>query len=436
MSEFALLAEARQKASGCPKAARMRQPAAVLEPFRSTQPTDAAHRPCVRQCGRLRPRCCKFAIPGRILEMAMRASHQSSRQVRIRWRSQATAMVAVHSWIGAAASNRPNLPPSAPSALAVTFIRVGLTSMAAEALAIGRRGASRTTSASPAYRHLCRLPGRFSGSPCQVVKTARNPNGFSPGGPSVLTHPQAHPQPQQFHTARSRWIACPTAHWSASSSRSPLPRPSTPAACPGHSIFALSILREHTHTHTLPSRTCPSASHFPPYTPSSRPFSRNQLLHIWSGSGTTSIRIDSTLRRSICAPAPSLSLFAAVTARQHNRRPSQSSPTHHRLDMSLSSRRLRSSTSPRTRISDSHHSAISVLQQTTPSSLLHFPSADPNIDSSSLPNTIRTSHLGCTNASSQPHQSIRICLPLSNLFRPSASRTLLSVLASPADRVL
>ncbi len=133
--------------------------------------TVPASRQCapVRQSGRLRLRCCKFAIPGRILEWQRRRPIS----LRVRWDTvggHETAMVAVYSWIGMAASIRPNLPPSAPSALAVTFVRVGLTSMAAEALAIGRRGPAGQPARPPAYRHLCRVPGRFSGSPCQLWK--------------------------------------------------------------------------------------------------------------------------------------------------------------------------------------------------------------------------------------------------------------------------
>lgn len=200
-------------------------------------------------------------------------------------------MVAVYSWIGMAASIRPNSPPSAPSALAVTFVRVGLTSMAAEALAIGRRGASRTTSASARLSPPLSRSGAVFRVALSSCETARNPDGFSPGGPSVLTHPQAHPQPQQVHAARSRWIACSTARWSAaSSSLSPLPRPSTPAACPGHSIFALSIQSTHTLFPLLglahPQRTLLPTHHHPDHSPAPSYFTSAPVLvlHLYAST--------------------------------------------------------------------------------------------------------------------------------------------------------
>lgn len=164
------------------------------------------------------------------------------------------------------------------------------TSMAAEALAIGRWGASRTTSASARLSPPLSPSGAVFRVALSSCETARNPNGFSPGGPSVLTPPQAHPQPQQFRTARSCWIACPTARWSASASRSPLPRPSTPAACPGHSIFALSIQSTHTLFALLglahPQRAFLPTHHHPDHSPAPSYFTSAPVLvlHLYAST--------------------------------------------------------------------------------------------------------------------------------------------------------
>lgn len=132
---------------------------------------------------------------------------------------------------------------------------------------------------------------------------------------------------------RSGWTACWSACRTASSSRCPLPRPSRTAACARHNNFALSVQSIHTLFPLL--GLVYVQRHFPLSTPSPRPrTSRTQLFYICSGPGTPSIRIETTSRRPINTPAHCFSLFAAVTTRQHNRRTSQSSLTHHRLDMS------------------------------------------------------------------------------------------------------